>query len=163
MRHFEIVPRTLEGKSRRIGPKAGPANVRYDSIGRLSFSKLASVIFEPHTMVIAGYDRDAQELCFTAVDKPPQGYTEAACYGINWIKTKKKGTHSHCILAVKSLFQKIGFYMKAHVDFPIVSMDEKTHSVILAIPAVSETTPDQETIPARSSAVRPNGEEHAAA
>lgn len=162
MRHFEIVPRSLEAKAWRIGPKAGPPNVRYDAIGRLSFSKLAAAVFEPHAMVIAGYDRDARELCFTGVDKPPQGYTEAACYGINWIKTKKKGTHSHCTLAVKSLFAKIGFCMKAHVDFPIVSMDEKTHSVILAIPAVGEATPAQEIAPAQP-AVRPNGEAHAAA
>lgn len=159
MRHFEIVPRSIE-KNRRPGPKGGPPNVRYDQSGRLSFSKLAAVVFEPHALCIVGYDREAKELCFTAVDKPPAGYTEAACYGINWINSKKNG-HSHCIVAARSLFQKIGFSSEANFDFPVLNLDAESHSIIVAIPAIAETTATQEA-PAALPATRPNGGEHAA-
>lgn len=158
MRHFEIVPRSLE-KIRRPGPGGGPPNVRYDQSGRLSFSKLASVVFEPFALCIGGYDREAKELCFTAVDKPPAGYTEAACYGINWINSKKN-RHSHCIVAAKILFQKIGFHSSANVDFPVLSINAETHSVIVAIP---ETLPTQESeTPLGRLLARPNREERVA-
>ena len=165
--HFEIVPRSsLEGKRGSNfgrwggGPGgAGPPNVRHDKSGRLSFSVRAADVFKPHKMLIAGFDKDARALCFTAVEKPPEGYDVDACYRIQWIKGKNLA--NHCTLAAGHLLAAVGFKAPVCMDFPVINVDPESHSIIVGIPEV----PAAKTGEAETAADRPrvNGEEHAAA
>lgn len=154
--HFEIVPRSsLEDlrKHRVFGGEPGPPNVRYHKSGRLSFSVRAANVFQPHKMLIAGYDKDARALCFTAVEQPPQGYDVDACYKIQWINGKNLA--NHCTLAARRLLDRVGFNAPVCMDFSILNVDTESHSIIVGIPEIPAASDEAETAPERP---RVNGE-----
>ena len=176
--HFVIVPRSSLEFPRLNGSAPGPPSVRYSKIGQLVFSKRAAEIFSPHTLVIAGYDNDEHALCITAVAAPPEGYTEAACYPLQWVKRSKdtEKVYGYCSMAVRRLLRRLGFESlveQAPMDFEILSINAETKSIVVRIPATPEDADQkQDQAPtdlesslraARQEQSRANGEDHAAA